>query len=137
MDLLKEMMPYIVSIMTAIISGLCSYNASKKQFNHELDVIKTNNKHDINKLMEQHKIDIDNLKEKHKLEMEIKEKEYQHEKEMIALKSKVLMDEKNQDVMNNAMSGILENIFNDIITGKMTAKDLENISKQFPSQDKK
>ena len=37
---------------------------------------------------------IEDLKEKHKLEMEAKDKEYQHEKEMLELKSKVTMDEK-------------------------------------------
>lgn len=133
MEVLKEIMPYIVSIITAIISGAWSYIASKKQFNHELDIIKTNNAHDIEKLMEQHKVDIENLKEKHKLEMEAKDKEYQHEKEMIELKSKVSINEKSQEVMNNAMSGVVEGLFKDIVSGKMSADDLDKIAKQFPN----
>lgn len=130
-DTLKEFMPYIVSILTAVISGFCSYKASKKKFNHELEVIKTNNEHDINKLMEQHKIDIDNLKEKHKLEMEFKEKEYIHEKEMQQLKSQSTIDEKNQELMNTALSGIVGDIFKDVMNGNISPEQLEQLQKRF------
>ena len=74
MEELKEFMPYIVSILTAIISGISSYSLSKRNFKNEVETIKLNNEHEINKLMEQHKVDIDHLKKKHKLEIELKEK---------------------------------------------------------------
>ena len=135
MDELKEFMPYIVSIVTAIISGISSYVLSKRNFRNEVETIKLNNEHEIKKLMEQHKVDIDNLKEKHKLEMEIKEKDFQHEKEMQQLKSKSIIDEKNQELMNTALSGVVADVFKDVMSGNITPEKLEELQKKFPKKD--
>lgn len=132
---LKEFMPYIVSIITAIISGISSYCLSKRNFKNEVETIKLNNEHEIKKLMEQHKVDIDNLKEKHKLEMEIKEKDFQHEKEMQQLKSKSIIDEKNQELMNTALSGVVADVFKDVMSGNITPEKLEELQKRFPKKD--
>lgn len=48
MEELKEFMPYIVSILTAIISGISSYSLSKRNFKNEVETIKLNNEHEIN-----------------------------------------------------------------------------------------
>lgn len=135
MEELKEFMPYIVSIITAIISGISSYCLSKRNFKNEVETIKLNNEHEIKKLMEQHKVDIDNLKEKHKLEMEIKEKDFQHEKEMQQLKSKSIIDEKNQELMNTALSGVVADVFKDVMSGNITPEKLEELQKRFPKKD--
>lgn len=135
MDTLKEFMPYIVSIITAIISGISSYCLSKRNFKNEVETIKINNEHEIKKLMEQHKVDIDNLKEKHKLEMEIKEKDFQHEKEMQQLKSKSIIDEKNQELMNTALSGVVADVFKDVMNGNITPEKLEELQKKFPKKE--
>ena len=135
MDTLKEFMPYIVSVITAIISGISSYCLSKRNFKNEVETIKINNEHEIKKLMEQHKVDIDNLKEKHKLEMEIKEKDFQHEKEMQQLKSKSIIDEKNQELMNTALSGVVADVFKDVMNGNITPEKLEELQKKFPKKE--
>ena len=135
MEELKEFMPYIVSILTAIISGISSYSLSKRNFKNEVETIKLNNEHEINKLMEQHKVDIDNLKEKHKLEMELKEKQYVHEKEMQQLKRKSAIDEKNQELMNTALSGIVADIFKDVMSGNISSEKLEELQKKFPKKN--
>lgn len=135
MEELKEFMPYIVSIITAIISGISSYCLSKRNFRNEVETIKLNNEHEIKKLMEQHKVDIDNLKEKHKLEMEMKDKDYQHEKEMQQLKSKSIIDEKNQELMNTALSGVVADVFKDVMSGNITPEKLEELQKRFPKKD--
>lgn len=135
MEELKEFMPYIVSILTAIISGISSYSLSKRNFKNEVETIKLNNEHEIKKLMEQHKVDIDNLKEKHKLEMEIKEKDFQHEKEMQQLKSKSIIDEKNQELMNTALSGVVADVFKDVMSGNIKPEKLEELQKRFPKKD--
>ena len=85
--------------------------------------------------MEQHKVDIDNLKEKHKLEMELKEKEYVHEKEMQQLKSKSAIDEKNQELMNTALSGVVADIFKDVMSGNISPEKLEELQKKFPKKN--
>ena len=126
-----DLMPYIVSILTAISSGLWAYFKAKQDFKNQVETIKINNKHEIEKLMKQHDIDIDNLKEKHNLEMELKDKEYAHEKELIELKSKTTINEQGQGAMNNAMAGIVGKIVGDVISGKVNAEDLKKISKDF------
>lgn len=135
MEELKEFMPYIVSILTAIISGISSYRLSKRNFKNEVETIKLNNEHEINKLMEQHKIDIDNLKEKHKLEMETKEKDFQHEKEMQQLKSNSIINEKNQELLNTALSGMAVDLVKDLMNGNITPEKLEELQKRFPKKN--
>lgn len=127
MNIIKEILPYAVSIIASIIT----YVQAKKKLTQELEIVKTNNKHEIEKLMQQHKINIEDLKEKHRLEMEAKDKEYQHEKEMLELKSKVTIDEKNQEVMNSALSGIMGGIFSDVISGKISPEQINDLSKKF------
>lgn len=134
MENLKEFMPYIVSIITAIISGISSYVLSKRNFKNEVETIKINNEHEIKKLMEQHKVDIENLNEKHKLEMDAKEKDHEHEKEILELKSKNSINEKNQEMMNSAMSGVMGNFMKDILSGKINAEDIDRLTKQFPNK---
>lgn len=135
MNIIKEFMPYIVAIITSIISGFCSYLKSKSDFKNQVKTIEMNNKHEIDKLMEQHKIDIESLKEKHKLEIELKDKEHEHEKEIIELKSKNAINEQSQEAMNNALSGVMGGIMNDVISGKIKAEDLKKISKDFKKGD--
>ena len=131
MNIIKEILPYAVSIIASIIT----YVQAKKKLTQELEIVKTNNKHEIEKLMQQHKINIKDLKEKHRLEMEAKDKEYQHEKEMLELKSKVTIDEKNQEVMNSALSGIMGGIFSDVISGKISPEQINDLSKKFPKSN--
>lgn len=130
-NILQEIAPYAVSIVASIIT----YIQAKKKLSQELEIVKTNNEHEIEKLIKQHNINIEDLKEKHRLEMELKEKEYQHEKEMLELKSKVAIDEKNQEVINNAMSGIAGGLFKDIISGKITPEQINELSKKFPNKN--
>lgn len=130
LDSIKELLPYAVSIIASMIT----YIQAKKKLTQELEIVKTNNKHEIEKLMQQHKINIEDLKEKHRLEMEAKDKDYAHEKEMTELKSKVAINEKSQEVMNGAMSGVVEGLFKDILSGKITPEQINDLSKQFPNQ---
>ena len=134
MNLLKEFMPYIAAIITSTISGVCSYLKSKRDFKNQVETIEMNNKHEIDKLMEQHKVDIENLKEKHKLEMEAKKKDHEHEKEILELKSQNAINEHGQEVMNNAMAGVVGEVFSGVLTGKIKTEDLEKLSKKYPNK---
>lgn len=130
LNIVKELLPYAVSIISSIIA----YNQAKRKLTQELEIVKTNNKHEIEKLMQQHKINIEDLKEKHRLEMEARDKEYMHEKEMTELKSKVAINEKNQELMNDAMSGVVEGVVKDILSGKITLEQINDLSKRFPGK---
>ena len=59
------------------------------------------------------------------MEKELKEQENKHEIEMQKLKSETAIKEKNEELMGNAISSVMENVFNDVLTGKITAQDLK------------
>lgn len=126
---IKEFLPYLVSIITAIIA----YKQAKKGFKTEIQKLETQHKNDLEKLVKQHEIDIENLKQKHEMEIELKEKEYQHEIEMLKLKSETAIKEKNEELMGNAMSSFVGNVFNGILTGQINPQDLQKLSEQFPN----
>lgn len=129
-NIVSPFLPYLV----AIISSVISYFKSKHEFRVEIKKIEVNNQHEIDKLMEQHKVDIENLIEKHKLEMEAKDKDHEHEKEILELKSKNQINEHSQEVINNAIAGELGGILNNLLFGKIKVEDLEELSKKFPSK---
>lgn len=133
---LLDLMPYIVSVLSSIISGLCAYLKAKQNFKIQVETIKINNEHEIAKLMKQHEVDIDNLKEKHRMEMELKDKEHEHEKEILKLKSKNTINEQGQEAMNNALAGVVGGVVNDVLSGKLKAEDLEKISNNFKKKEK-
>lgn len=132
MEWIKELAPYIVSIITAWIA----YKQAKKGFKVEIEKIETQHKNELETLVKQHEIDIESLKQKHEMEKELKEKEYKHEIEMQKLKSETTIREKNEELMGNAMSSVVGNVFQDIFSGKISAQDIEKISKQFPNKNK-
>ena len=130
MEFMKNIAPYIVSIITAIIA----YCQAKKGFKVEIEKLETQHKNDLETLVKQHEIDIESLKQKHEMEKELKEQEYKHEIEMQKLKSETAIKEKNEELMGNAMSSVMRNVFNDVLTGKITAQDLKKLSEQFPNK---
>lgn len=130
LNVLKELAPYLVSIVTAIIA----YKQATKGFKNELDKLEKEHENEIETLVAQHTVDIDNLKQKHIMEMESKEKDYQHEIEMQKLKSESAINEKNQEFMGNAMSSLVGNVIQDVISGKTKIEDLQKFSNQFPKK---
>lgn len=65
-----EAMPYIVAVLTAIISGLISYLLAIKKGNDEIRQLKIQNQNDLEKLEKQNKLDIEKQKEIFYLELE-------------------------------------------------------------------
>ena len=132
MEFIKNIAPYIVSIITAIRA----YCQAKKGFKVEIQKLETQHKNDLETLVKQHEIDIESLKQKHEMETELKEKEYQHEIDMQKLKSETAIKEKNEELMGNAMSSVMGSVFGDMLSGKISPKDLERLAKQFPQKNK-
>ena len=69
--------------------------------------------------------------------MEAKEKEYEHETEILELKSRTSINEKSQEAMNTAMSGVMGNIFNGILSGEIDPDKINEISKKFSPNNNK
>lgn len=75
----------------------------------------------------------------HKYEIEIKRLEseqealkqkHQHDLEMLTARSNANKDE----VMNNAMAGVIGNIFEKAVTGEIDLTKLQELSKKFPTK---
>lgn len=98
---METYLPYIVSVVVAIISGCASYAAATKNAKNNLEAVKETNKHDLEKLMEQHKIDIDSLERKHSMEIEKINLEHTHQME---LSQKEFENQLGGSVMNTMFS---------------------------------
>ncbi len=68
---MEKYLPYIVTVVCAIISGVASYIASRRQF-----------KADLQKLEKQYELDIEKEREKFVMEKEKMELEHKHQLEL-------------------------------------------------------
>ncbi len=68
---MEKYLPYIVTVLCALISGVTSYYASRKQ-----------SKADLVKLQKQHELDIEKEREKFSMEKEKMELEHKHQLEL-------------------------------------------------------
>lgn len=68
---MNDYLPYIVSVICALISGFASYAITRKQ-----------TKSDIQKLEKQHELDLDKEREKFAMEKEKMELEHKHQLEL-------------------------------------------------------
>jgi|GEM_PF-918244 len=130
--MLKELAPYLVSIITALASGIGAYFMSGKKFKQELQTLKTNNELDINKLIKQHEINIEAIKEKHKLEMDAKEREHKYNLEILQEKAKNEILIKQKELEGSAMYGSMGKIMENAVSGNTDGiLNLINLKKQF------
>lgn len=117
---MENILPYAVSVVTALISGICAFIAAKKQSDMALEAVKEANRHDMDKLLRQHEVDIENLKEKHRLEVERMEIEHQHRMELDTAAAQ-----------NKATGEIVASLFNSAMTSPyMTAMMEERMKKE-------
>ena len=70
--MLKEILPYIVSITCSLIAAISSVLISRKE-----------TKGEIEKLIKQHELDLETEREKHKNELEKKEIEHRYQLELM------------------------------------------------------
>lgn len=91
---MEKYMPYIVTIVCAMVSGLASYLASRRQ-----------SKSDLQKLMKQHELDIEKEQEKFKLEKERMEIEH---KNQLELKEKELANSLGASLTNTLIGEALK-----------------------------
>lgn len=82
-------MPYIVSVICAVIAGFASYAVARKQV-----------KADIEKIIKQHELDIEKEREKFAMEKEKIELEYKHQ---LTLKEKEFESQLGTTLMSEVM----------------------------------
>ena len=133
MQAIKEIAPYAVSIITALIT----YFQVTKKCKVELKKMQKSHENEIEKLMKQHEIDIENEKEKHKLEMESRDKEHDHEMELLRLKSETAIEEKKKEIENNTTYGLVGAMFSNMVSGDITPEKIETLQKLADLTSKK
>lgn len=122
---METYMPYIVSIVCAVISGFASYAVATRNARNNMEALKAANKHDLDKLMEQHKIDIDSLERKHQMEIEKINLEHAHQME---LNQKEFENQLGSNMMNTVISEAMkmpemrQQLSNSIRTGNKNRK---------------
>ena len=83
---MEKYLPYIVTVICTVISGIASYIAARKQ-----------SKLDLQKLMTQHELDIEKEREKFAMEKEKMEIEHRHQLE---LKQKEMENQLGTDLIS-------------------------------------
>lgn len=91
---IQFVLPYIVALLTAVISGFVSCFSAIKR-------CKLDNEIRIKEIQEQHKLDLDNQKEMFKLEIEKINLQHQNEIEKMKLESQ---NQLNNNVVNAFLS---------------------------------
>ncbi len=71
-------LPYIVSIVCALISGIASYLISRKQMKTDLEKLNTQYKLDIEKEREKFSMEKEKMELEHKYELERQQKEFEN-----------------------------------------------------------
>lgn len=92
---MKDFLPYIVSIVSAVISGCASYFISRKQF-----------KEDLKRLEKQHELDIEKEREMFKIEKEKMELEHQYKMELLQKEAENKM---GSEIINTLFSKAMDN----------------------------
>ena len=72
-------LPYIVSIVCALISGIVSYLISRKQMKTDLEKLNTQYKLDIEKEREKFLMEKEKMELEHKYELERQQKEFENQ----------------------------------------------------------
>ncbi len=90
-----EYMPYFVSVLCALISGIVTNSVTRKQTKTEID-----------KLIKQHEFDLENMRENFKHQQEIKELEHKHQLE---IQRNEFENKLGSDVMNTIIGEAMKN----------------------------
>lgn len=86
----KDIMPYVVSVLGALIAAISSVMISRKE-----------TKGEIEKLVKQHEMNMESEREKHKYELEKQEIEHKHQLELMQME---MENKLGSDMMNAIMS---------------------------------
>lgn|GEM_PF-789130 len=103
--IVKDILPYIVTIITTIISGFLAYFSATKKSKSELISLRESNRLEIEKLMSQHKLDLESLERKHEMEKEKMKMEHEHK---LVLMQKEAENAMGTNLMNTAVAEMMK-----------------------------
>jgi hypothetical protein len=76
---MEAYMPYVVSIVCALISGITSYSIARKQAKSDLKQLEKKYELDIEQEREKHRLEIEKLEMEHKYNLELQQKQFENQ----------------------------------------------------------
>lgn len=118
-----DLLPYIVSVLCALIAGLSSYAGARRQAKAEIAKLDRQFMIDLEKEREKAKLDLEKEEEKNRLEIERLLLQYQHELEL-----------KDKEMQNTMGESVVNTLFTELIK---TPEVKQQISDSFKKSSKK
>ena len=112
---MQTVLPYIVAVVVAIITGYISYATATKKSKTDLEALRISNQAEIEKLMSQHKFDLEALERKHEMDIEKMSIEHKHKLELV-----------QSEMENNLGSGLINAMLGEV----MKTPEVKNMMRQ-------
>ena len=103
---LQDYMPYIVSIVCALISGIASYCVARKQTKSDMYKLEKQFQLDLEKEREKFEMEKEKMEIEHRYQMELKQKELDNALSGAMVSSVMTEAMKNPDIQRQIQSGI-------------------------------
>ncbi|MGN0622969.1 MAG: hypothetical protein ACI4JA_03345 [Oscillospiraceae bacterium] len=117
---MKEIMPYVISVLTALISMIVSIYVCNRNCKNEIKKLKLQNEQDIQKIQKQHENDLETMTLQHQQEMEKLEQIQTH-----------VMEKQREEAALKAVTGITETFTENLTNSILDAPAVKNeINKQ-------
>ncbi len=104
--ILQDYMPYIVSVVCALISGIASYCVARRQTKSDILKLEKQFQLDLEKEREKFEMEKEKMEIEHRYQMEIKQKELDNALSGAMVSSVMTEAMKNPDIQRQFHSGI-------------------------------
>lgn len=122
----SEWLPYVVSVLCAVISGIFSYIVSRKQ-----------SKNEIAKLDKQFSIEIEKERERARLELEMEREKFKMEKEKLNIEHKHQLELKDNEMKNQLGTDLISTVTKEYMRSPAGQAQMRNSSKKKSNKKKK
>ena len=110
---MEAFIPYIASIVSALLSGIVSYTTATKKLRSEMEALKVSNQHEIERLVKQHEINLEDMEKSHQLELERIRVEHGHQMELASAA-----------VQNEVAGSLLTGMFGTLMSSPEVSKQM-------------
>ncbi len=74
---MHDYLPYVVSVLCALISGISSYAVARKKAKNDIKIIAKQHEVDLEALERKHQMELEKLNLEHKHQLELQEKDFE------------------------------------------------------------
>ena len=102
---MQEYLPYVVSVLCALISGISSYTIARKQSKNDLKIIVKQHEVDLESLERRHQMELEKLNLEHIHQIELQEKDFGAKLSSSLLTEAMKMPEIRQQISQGIKKG--------------------------------